>query len=166
MRNWSNVVFEWVPCKRNSDNEIGLYDLVSGTFLENEGGGTFTAWPVVTFDPTNVISCTVLDLANLTYDSLASDTWSATSSVTFPSTAKVAFITWRAIKWSVIYAAWETIFPRTNWFIKSSFIWWWASSSEFVSWWIMYDYQTWNIVYTKTDWAWSVVIDYAIYFFK
>lgn len=166
MWNWSVLMFDWVPCKRDSDDEPWLYDLVNDVFLANQGSGTLATWQEVVFDPTKIISSTVLDFTNLTYDSLASDTWSATSSVAFPSTAKVAFITWRAIKWGVIYAAWETIFPRTNWFIKSSFIWWWASSSEFVSWWIMYDYQTWNIVYTKTDWAWSVVIDYAIYFYK
>lgn len=165
--NWNSIIFNWVPAKRNSDDEIWVYDLVTNTFLTNDTWNWWLVWGnAVVFDPTTTISSTVLDFTNLTYDSLASDTWSATSSVAFPSTAKVAFITWRAIKWSVIYASWETIFPRTNWFIKSSFIWWWASSSEFVSWWIMYDYQTWNIVYTRTDWAWSVVIDYAIYFYK
>lgn len=31
-----------VPCYRKSDNEIGLYDLVSQTFYTNQGTGTFT----------------------------------------------------------------------------------------------------------------------------
>lgn len=34
---------EYIPVKRNSDDEIGLYDTVSGTFFENEGSGAFTA---------------------------------------------------------------------------------------------------------------------------
>ena len=186
--------FDWVPAKRNSDNALWIYDMVTETFLTNQWSWTFTAWPVVqpwtvinfTNDswyvtaadiPTytagtgiaisnNQISSTVLDFTNLTYDSLASDTWTWTWTVAFPSTAKVAFVSWRATDWTTIYAAWETIFPRTNWFIKSSFVWWWTSSSKFVSWWIMYDYQAWNIVYTKTDWAWSVNIQYSIYFYK
>ncbi len=37
----------FIPAKRNSDNEIGMYDTVSGTFFTNAGSGTFTAGPVV-----------------------------------------------------------------------------------------------------------------------
>lgn len=40
-------VFDGVPAKRNSDNEIGMYDLVSDTFFTNSGTGTFTAGSVV-----------------------------------------------------------------------------------------------------------------------
>lgn len=32
-----------IPCKRNSDNVLGMYDTVTGTFLTNSGTGTFTA---------------------------------------------------------------------------------------------------------------------------
>jgi len=32
-----------VPAKRNSDSEIGMYDMVSGTFFTNAGTGAFTA---------------------------------------------------------------------------------------------------------------------------
>ena len=32
-----------IPCKRNSDNTIGMYDLVSNTFFGNSGTGTFVA---------------------------------------------------------------------------------------------------------------------------
>ena len=35
-------VRDFVPCFRKSDDEIGLYDLVSGQFFINEGEGTFT----------------------------------------------------------------------------------------------------------------------------
>ena len=37
------LVFDGVPCYRKSDNEIGMYDLVSNTFFTNAGTGTFTA---------------------------------------------------------------------------------------------------------------------------
>lgn len=36
------VVFNMVPCYRKSDGGIGMYDLVSKTFLTNAGTGTFT----------------------------------------------------------------------------------------------------------------------------
>ena len=41
------LVFDGVPCYRNSDNEIGMYDLVSNTFFTNQGTGTFNVGPVV-----------------------------------------------------------------------------------------------------------------------
>lgn len=34
-------VRDFIPCRRLSDNELGLYDLVSGTFFTNQGTGTF-----------------------------------------------------------------------------------------------------------------------------
>lgn len=37
------LVFDGVPCYRNSDNEIGMYDLVSNTFFTNAGSGSFIA---------------------------------------------------------------------------------------------------------------------------
>jgi hypothetical protein len=36
------LVREFIPCYRNSDNEVGLYDLVNGVFYENQGTGDFT----------------------------------------------------------------------------------------------------------------------------
>ena len=44
-------LFYGVPARRNSDNAIGMYDTVSGTFKENAGTGTFTAGP----DISNVV---------------------------------------------------------------------------------------------------------------
>ena len=35
-------LLELIPCYRKSDNVIGMYDLVSGTFFTNAGTGTFT----------------------------------------------------------------------------------------------------------------------------
>ena len=35
------LIAHYVPCYRKADGEIGLYDLVSGTFLGNEGESTF-----------------------------------------------------------------------------------------------------------------------------
>ena len=40
-----NIVMDFVPAKRNSDNAVGMYDMVSGTFYINAGSGTFTAGP-------------------------------------------------------------------------------------------------------------------------
>ena len=37
-----------IPCKRNSDNVLGMYDTVTGTFLTNAGTGTFTAGSALT----------------------------------------------------------------------------------------------------------------------
>ena len=36
-----NVVRNYIPCYRKSDGEIGLYELVEGSFLSNQGTGTF-----------------------------------------------------------------------------------------------------------------------------
>ena len=36
------LVRDFIPCYRNSDNEIGLYDLVNNVFYTNQGTGTFT----------------------------------------------------------------------------------------------------------------------------
>lgn len=42
---WENnvLVKDLIPAKRNSDNVLGMYDLVSNTFLTNVGTGTFVA---------------------------------------------------------------------------------------------------------------------------
>ena len=39
------LLFKAVPCYRRADNEIGFYELVSGTFLTNAGTGTFSKGP-------------------------------------------------------------------------------------------------------------------------
>lgn len=36
------IVRDFIPCYRNSDNEVGLYDLVNNTFYTNQGTGSFT----------------------------------------------------------------------------------------------------------------------------
>lgn len=41
------LVRDFIPVKRNSDNEICLYDRVSGTFFTNAGTGQFVAGPEV-----------------------------------------------------------------------------------------------------------------------
>ena len=193
MYSWFNVVFEWVPCKRDSDDEIWLYDLTSGTFLENQKSWTFTAWPVVTFNPTKVISVdqstlptytawtgiaisnnqissTVFDLTNLTYVSLASATRtpSWTSTVSCPAWAKLAFLSWRIANSSktVVYWAWEITIPLQASLLKTAFIWWWTSSSSFVTWWVWYDSGSNNIMYTDGGSAWNLIIEYTIYFYK
>ena len=50
------LVFDGVPCYRKSDNEIGMYDLVSNTFYTNAGTGTFTAGAEIVPTPSKPIS--------------------------------------------------------------------------------------------------------------
>ena len=38
-------IFNMIPARRNSDNVLGMYDTVSGTFFTNAGSGTFIAGP-------------------------------------------------------------------------------------------------------------------------
>ena len=45
--NGTTLVRDFVPCIRKSDNVVGLYDTVNGTFYTNSGSGTFTAGEVV-----------------------------------------------------------------------------------------------------------------------
>lgn len=37
------LVLNMIPARRNSDNELGMYDLVSGQFFTNQGTGSFSA---------------------------------------------------------------------------------------------------------------------------
>lgn len=41
------LVRDFIPCYRNSDNEVGLYDLVNDVFYTNQGTGAFTYGSVV-----------------------------------------------------------------------------------------------------------------------
>ena len=41
------LVRNFIPAKRNSDNVLGLYDLVNNVFYTNAGSGTFIAGPEV-----------------------------------------------------------------------------------------------------------------------
>lgn len=43
-----NLIRDFVPCKRNYDNTIGLYDKVNDKFYQNNGTGEIMAGPVVT----------------------------------------------------------------------------------------------------------------------
>jgi hypothetical protein len=46
------MVRNLVPVKRNSDNVLGMYDLVSGQFFTNQGTGSFVAGPAIIPTPT------------------------------------------------------------------------------------------------------------------
>jgi hypothetical protein len=37
-----SLVRSFIPCVRNSDSQIGLYDIVNGVFYQNQGTGSFT----------------------------------------------------------------------------------------------------------------------------
>lgn len=43
------LIGDFIPCYRKSDNEIGMYDLVTNTFYTNAGTGTFTKGPDVIY---------------------------------------------------------------------------------------------------------------------
>ena len=46
---WNNntLIRDFIPVRRNSDNVLGMYDIVSQTFFTNTGTGSFIAGPVV-----------------------------------------------------------------------------------------------------------------------
>lgn len=43
----NELVRDFIPVQRKSDNVLGLYDLVNDVFYTNDGTGTFTAGPVI-----------------------------------------------------------------------------------------------------------------------
>ena len=45
------MIADYIPAKRNSDNVLGMYDTVSGTFFTNAGTDSFTAGPEVVPTP-------------------------------------------------------------------------------------------------------------------
>jgi len=47
---WDNgvLVRNYIPVRRKSDNALGMYDLVTKTFFDKKGAGTFTAGPAIT----------------------------------------------------------------------------------------------------------------------
>ena len=53
------LVRDFIPCYRNSDNEVGLYDLVNDVFYTNEGTGTFTYGSIAPIPdtPIEMVSC-------------------------------------------------------------------------------------------------------------
>lgn len=66
-----NMILNLIPAKRNSDNELGLYDLVTGKFYINEGTGSFVAGEefIPTPTPTNPIEIeSVGDRTNNLFD--------------------------------------------------------------------------------------------------
>lgn len=52
------MVHNFIPCRRDSDDEIGMYDLVSDTFFTNSGTGTFIAGPDTVFPEADLINFT------------------------------------------------------------------------------------------------------------
>lgn len=50
------LVRDFIPCYRNSDNEIGLYDLVNDVFYENQGDGSFTYGSVINNQPIQTVT--------------------------------------------------------------------------------------------------------------
>ena len=52
------MIADYIPAKRNSDNVLGMYDLISNTFFTNQGTGSFTAGPEVVPTPDTPIDIT------------------------------------------------------------------------------------------------------------
>lgn len=52
------LIRNFIPARRNSDNELGLYDTITDTFLTNAGTGTFTAGPDLKPLPTYPLAIT------------------------------------------------------------------------------------------------------------
>lgn len=44
----STLVRHYIPARRQSDNALGLYDILTDTFCANSGSGTFTSGPAIT----------------------------------------------------------------------------------------------------------------------
>jgi hypothetical protein len=44
----NNLLIDLVPCKRNSDNLVGMYDLVTNQFLTSPNGTAFVSTPLST----------------------------------------------------------------------------------------------------------------------
>ena len=165
---WTMQILDLIPCVRDSDDEPGFYDLVNERFLANWWSWTLTAWPAVTFNPTKVISSTVLWFNNLTYDSFTSWTWTANATVTFPTTAKMAFLNWRAkstASGTPPFACWQVLLVR-GLTLVSSFV-WWGNWTDYIYWWVWLDSASTYVDYTQASkTAWAAWIDYTIYFYK
>jgi len=58
------MVRNLISCKRNSDNVLGMYDLVSGQFLINQGTGTFVAGNTVS-DPVEIYTDGTVETINI-----------------------------------------------------------------------------------------------------
>lgn len=50
------LVRDFIPCYRKSDNEVGLYDLVNNQFYTNAGSGSFLKGKDVIYTSTNAVS--------------------------------------------------------------------------------------------------------------
>ena len=89
---YNNVlVRDFIPCYRNSDNEVGLYDLVNNVFYTNQGTGAFTYGSellIPTPDyPQNIEVATGLQEVNITgknlFDSSFPDTTFSQTTISY-----------------------------------------------------------------------------------
>lgn len=70
------LVRDFIPCYRNSDNEIGMYDLVNDVFYTNQGTGSFTYGAVVPTPDSPLEIQSVEGIQNITVsDGTNSDTY-------------------------------------------------------------------------------------------
>lgn len=76
------LVRDLIPCVRRSDSEVGMYDLVGGTFYTNAGTGTFTAGGLAELPITGTTGATVsVGSTNGVADETYTADWSAYGTV-------------------------------------------------------------------------------------
>lgn len=70
----NNVIRNYIPCRRNSDSALGMYDTVTGNFLTNQGTGTFTAGNAVS-DPVEIYADGTVETVQVTGKNLFDGQW-------------------------------------------------------------------------------------------
>ena len=90
-----NLIFDGIPAKRNSDNELGLYDIVNDVFYAKTAGhGSFKAGPEIVLPPTISITWDGLSEPEASGMCVYGETFTAPSTApTAPSGLK--FLGWR-----------------------------------------------------------------------
>lgn len=86
----NTLVRDFIPCFRDSDEEVGLYDLVNNVFYTNQGTGVFTYGNIVT-------EIKELDLKskNLWKDEYYTDTWKSSQSGTYSYDIETKILTFK-----------------------------------------------------------------------
>lgn len=154
------LVRDFVPCYRKSDNVIGLYDLVNNQFYTNSWTGTFSKWADVT----------MAELKN----AYIGEYWS-------PNANTVAYYPFKDDQLDV---TWNTTLTYTNWTKQSVWFYydntdnlinWLGSTPRFVSYWAKVNWRhsgtsgaylcwipLWWVVYYYINWGSGTPYQYTI----
>ena len=121
------VKFNAIPCK-NSSNVIGLYDTVSGTFMENKGTGNFTAGNPVsdaveiytdgTVETVEVFGKNLFDINTITEDIRYNDSGEIVTDANVWSSDYISVLPSTAYTYSFINEAGRVGTLRMNFFDK------------------------------------------------